>query len=293
MARFKRAVDLTEREVIKRPDQSWIHRIRQMERISETIRCSRTGDELLEDDCQAGGKWEQHAEDEYRRFLKGDGPAEVIRPGHALQIEVAKYFRAQLDEDYPSVFDDEESSDSENEATSTSVPDGGNDHMNDKGGSSDSFNLSEDSGAEGNDCSGFSDGSVDGQTQPNQFAAPEDASKAQPSAPQTNGEICQDASSSTSSSEAGAVADDLDDEKEQLAAVFADFPTCIDKTKHIVDMEDEQYGLLAMAQDPAWLYVGNEKLTTRVRDWIADFTCEYAACCPANLCTQSLTTNDH
>lgn len=148
MERFKRGVALTQRATTGTPDQSWLHKFCQLEPISETVDCRISGDELLEEDCQEGGRWEQHIEEDFRRKTAGVTPAEVTRPGHALQIEIAKYLRGQLREDFPPVFDDDDdSSDDEDEPDSSSVLNGTSDLEN-TGSSPRRY-------PEGNDSGGF------------------------------------------------------------------------------------------------------------------------------------------
>ncbi|KAJ4394639.1 hypothetical protein N0V93_003858 [Gnomoniopsis smithogilvyi] len=258
MEKLRRAVACTGRDEAGIPEQSWSGKVRQMDSILETIVCRVSGDELLETDCQMGGKWELHVEDEYRQNTAGVYPAEVIRPGHTLQIEIAKYFRGQLHEDYPPVFDDDsEDTDVEGEA-------GSNFPSSDK-----------DSGAEANDQAPFD--------------APETLSNAR----QLKGDTFQHGSPSSSSSEACVVADDLDAEQDRLAAVFADFPTCINMTKHLSGIDDEHYGLLAIIQDAAWSQISGESLTARVRQWIADFTINNAIVRNGNHSENMATSDSH
>lgn len=161
MQRFRRAVSLTERDETAIRDQSWFQRIHQMDSISETIRCPISEDEFLEEDCQAGGKWEQYVEDSVQQNTAGVKPVEVIRPGQALQIEIAKYFRGQLREEYPPVFDDgNESSDDEDNEANSSISKPRNGDKTADGSSSEYSGLNEDSSAGENDTCEFSADSV-------------------------------------------------------------------------------------------------------------------------------------
>ncbi|CAN8099407.1 unnamed protein product [Discula destructiva] len=61
-------------------------------------------------------------------------------------------------------------------------------------------------------------------------------------------------------------------ERECDDAVFADFPTCLTRSQHLSPVDDEEYGLMAIAQDSTWKHLSFDGLPTRVRRWIADFT---------------------
>lgn len=250
MGKFKKAVTLTERKKTIIPCQSWFQKFHQMERISETVRCREFGDDLLEEDSETGGKWEQHVKHKYQRNIAGVEPAEVIRPGHTLQIEIANYCRRQLDEGYRSVLDDDnESSGDQSEGENVLILDVNNDAE---------FPIGDDGGRSGIDQSAVSD----------------NVSEAQCNAYQVDENSSLDTSFSTSSSLDDAVSDTLDAEREQLAAVFTDFPACINRMKLLTSIDDEHYGLLAIIHDGAWSPINCRSLNTRVRQWIADFTSE-------------------
>lgn len=259
MGKFKNAVTLTERKKTIIPHQSWFRKFHQMQRISETVRCRKFEDELLEEDCETGGKWEQHVQHKYQRNIAGVEPAEVIRPGQTLQIEIAKYCRRQLDEEYPSVFDDDsESSGDQCEGENVLI-------------------LDVDDDAE------FPIGYDNGRSGINQSAVSDNVSEAHFDAYQLDGNSSLDTSFSTSSSLVDAVPDIPDAEQEQIAAVFTDFPTCINRIKLLPSIDDEHYGLLAIIHDGAWSPINCRSLNTRVRQWIADFTSE----CPHTFATSS------
>lgn len=257
MGKFKNAVTFTEREKTILPHQSWFQKFHQMERISETVRCREFEDELLEEDSETGGKWEQHVKHKYQRNTAGVEPAEVIRPGHTLQIEIAKYCRRQLDEEYPSVFEDD------------------NESSGDQFGGENVLILDIDDDAE------FPLGYDDGRSGIDQSAVSDNVSEAHFDAYQLDENSCLDTSFSTSSSVDDVVSDNLDAEQEQLAAVFTDFPTCINRIKLLTSIDDEHYGLLAIIHDGAWSPINCRSLSTRVRQWIADFTSE----CPHTFAT--------
>lgn len=249
MGRFKQAVALTERPKTIIPDQSWSRKVQRMEPISETVRCREFEDNLLEEDSETGGKWEQHVQHKYLRNTAGVKPDEVIRPGHILQLETAKYCRRQLDEDYPSVFDDEsEYSDDQYEGENVFILDT-DDYME--------FSI------------GYHDGRSD-----NDSAVSHKMSEAHSNTYQVDKNGSQGTSLSVSSSLVDALTDDLDAEREQLAAALAEFPTCIVRTKLLTSIDDEHHGLLAMIHDGAWSPISRDSLTTRVRQWIADFSSE-------------------
>lgn len=250
MGKFKNAVTATERKKTIIPHQCWFQKFHQMDRISETVRCREFADELLEEDCETGGKWEQHVEHKYQRNVAGVEPAEVIRPGHTLQVEIAKYCRKQLDEEYPSVFDDD------NESPG--------DHYEEEN----ALILDIEDHAE------FPIGYGDGRPGIDQSAVSDNVSEAHFDAYQLDENSSPDTSFLTSSSLDDCISDNLDAEQKQLAAVFADFPTCIYRIKLLTSIDDEHYGLLAIIHDGAWSPINCRKLTTRVRQWIADFTSE-------------------
>lgn len=258
MGRFKKAVALTERQSTVIPDQSWSQKFRKMESISETVRCREFEDNLFEEDSETGGKWEQHVQHRYQRNIAGVEPAEVIRPGHTLQIETAKYGRSQLDEEYPCVFDNEnESSDDQYEGINV-------------------FMLDDDDYLE------FPIGYNDDRSE-NDSAVSHKMSEAHSNAYQVDKNGSPGTIPSKSSSLVDVLADNLDTEQEQLAAVFAEFPTCINRSKLLTSIDSEHYGLLAVIHDGAWSPVSLNSLTTRVRQWIADFTSK----CPATYATHS------
>lgn len=262
-----------------------------MERIPEIINCSGSRDELLEEDCHAGGRWEQHIKGEYLRNTAGVEPAEVIRPGHGLQIEIAQYHRGQLHEDFPATFnssDDYDSSDNEGKLRGHSVL-SDRTAREDNNGSSNKSGSSGNSGADRDYNDGLAFDLVDyparsgrnanntfgGQSQTDQSTASYVVTETRTIAYQPNVEGFENTSPSNSFSEPGTVVDDLDANEERFPAVFAEFPACISKTSQVFNVDGEQYGLSALTKDDVWLHIRNESLTTEVREWIADFTSEY------------------
>lgn len=299
MDQFRRAVALTERgEPQSLRSQSWSYKVHKMKRISENIDCKH-GDDLLEEDGEAGGRWEQHVDDEHRLSTAGIEPVEVIHPGRVLQLEIAKYHREELYEKHPAVFYDssDESSDEEDAARGGPVLACADGHEGKDDSTSDYSDPSNHSGISRNKEGGFindvkdrasgivcTNDTTGGLPRTVQSVAPDNAPETQADAHRLNLDDPQDGSPSTSSSETGAVPEDLDAEKERLAAVFSDFPTCINRTQHLTDIEDKHYGLSVVARDPAWLYIDNKSLTRRVREWIADFISKSSPCFPAHVC---------
>lgn len=59
----------------------------------------------------------------------------------------------------------------------------------------------------------------------------------------------------------------------RIARIFEDFPTMA-KPLGPVDSLNEEYGVLAVAQDSQWKCLDSSKLSPRVRTWLAQFTSE-------------------
>lgn len=76
-----------------------------------------------------------------------------------------------------------------------------------------------------------------------------------------------------------AVADDA--EREWILKLFEDFPTVIQKARHLPAIDSDDHGIMTMSnRESGWFHIDPEKLPPRIRQYLAEFTVLEAAAFP-------------
>lgn len=76
-----------------------------------------------------------------------------------------------------------------------------------------------------------------------------------------------------------AVEDDA--EREWILKIFEDFPTVIQKARHLPAIDSDDHGIMVMSnRESGWFHIDPEKLPPRIRQYLAEFTVLDAAAFP-------------
>lgn len=86
---------------------------------------------------------------------------------------------------------------------------------------------------------------------------------------------------SDSSDDEGIDADADDREQERIYQLFEDFPTCIQKARHLPAIDSDDHGIMIISNPEAgWSHVDPVRLPPRIRKYLAEFTVLEAAAFP-------------
>lgn len=76
-----------------------------------------------------------------------------------------------------------------------------------------------------------------------------------------------------------AVADDA--EREWILKIFEDFPTVIQRARHLPAIDSDSHGIMTMSNpESGWFRIDPEKLPPRIKQYLAEFTVLDAAAFP-------------
>lgn len=86
---------------------------------------------------------------------------------------------------------------------------------------------------------------------------------------------------SDSSDDEGMDADADDGEQERIFQLFEDFPTCVQKVRHLPAIDSDDHGIMLISNPEAgWSHVDPVRLPPRIRKYLAEFTVFEAATFP-------------
>lgn len=99
---------------------------------------------------------------------------------------------------------------------------------------------------------------------------------------ETNGSGAFDSDSSDDEDMGAAAAAAADDaEQERIMQLFEDFPTCIQKARHLPATDSEEHGIMIISNTGSgWSHIDPARLPPRVQKYLADFTALDAATFP-------------
>lgn len=88
--------------------------------------------------------------------------------------------------------------------------------------------------------------------------------------------------------ESSADADDA--ERERISQLFEDFPTCIQKSRNALDIDSNEYGIMAISnQWSGWSHIDPATLPPRIEKYLSGFTRSDAAAFPDSICSDLAT----
>lgn len=86
---------------------------------------------------------------------------------------------------------------------------------------------------------------------------------------------------SDSSDDEDISADADDAEQERIFQLFEDFPTCIQKARHLPAIDNDGHGIMIISNpESGWSHIESARLPPRIRKYLAEFTILKAAAFP-------------
>ncbi|POS78083.1 hypothetical protein DHEL01_v203536 [Diaporthe helianthi] len=87
-------------------------------------------------------------------------------------------------------------------------------------------------------------------------------------------------------------ADAEDAERERVSRLFEDFPTCIQKSRNTLDIDSNEYGIMAISNhESGWSHIDPARLPPRIAKYLSGFTRSDAAAFPDSTLSGLATTN--
>lgn len=85
---------------------------------------------------------------------------------------------------------------------------------------------------------------------------------------------CSDSSDDDFSASPTSSSPTLTDQNKQkhIAAVFTGFPADLIESRRLGAIDDDEYGIMSISQDGAWMHLGYDDLPQDIRLWMASFT---------------------